>query len=77
MEGRMMTNGTKPNWQQTVEQYRAEAKRLQEKAQALSECATQEDAIRSMEAHRQARQLARRATQVEAYYLYGEIVQLD
>jgi len=74
MEGRMMT---KPNWQLTVEQYRAEAKRLQEKAQALSECATQEDALRSMEAHRQARQLAQRATQIESYHLYGEIVQLD
>jgi hypothetical protein len=72
----MTTNGTKPNWRRTVEQYRAEATRLREKAQALSECATQEDALRSLDARRQATQLAQRATQIEAYFLYGEIVTL-
>lgn len=65
--------GTRLQWRETVEQYRAEAKRLCAQADALSESARRDDALSAIAIRHQASQLAQRATQIESYFLYGEV----
>jgi len=65
---------TKPNWQITVDQYRARARQLEERAAALfTRSALRTDAEEALRVRDQARSLAMKATQIEMFYLYGEV----
>jgi hypothetical protein len=77
MGGKPKNGATKPHWQISVEQYRALAKQLEERASALftSGCRLG-DAEEAIRIRKQARVLATKATQIETFYLYGEVVTL-
>jgi hypothetical protein len=64
----------RPNWQVSVDQYRARARQLEERAAALfARSALRSDAEEALRLREQARSLAMKATQIEAYYLYGHV----
>ena len=70
-EQRSMTN--RPNWQQNVDRLHAEANRLVEQSQALLQSPKREDAERALAIRHRASELAQQATQIESYYLHGEV----
>jgi hypothetical protein len=67
----------RPNWQITVDQYRARARQLEERAAALfTRSALRSDAEEALRVREQARSLAMKATQIESFYLHGEVYSL-
>jgi hypothetical protein len=63
----------KPGWLISVEQNRAQAKKLIERGEVLQR-GTKAEALEAMRLYTEARKLAFQATQIEAYFLHGEIV---